>query len=113
MLFSKILILGIAYKKNVDDLRESASINLIKKLQKDKYKNIEYSDPHIKDTILTREFRFNKKSLNLSPRNLKKFDIVILMTDHDKFDYKMIYENSQTIIDCRGRYSVDHKVYRA
>jgi len=110
---SKILILGIAYKKNVDDLRESASINLIKKLQKDKYKNIEYSDPHIKDTILTREFSFNKKSLNLNPRNLKKFDIVILMTDHDKFDYKMIYENSQRIIDCRGRYSLDHKVYRA
>ena len=110
---SKILILGIAYKKDVDDLRESASINLIKKLLKDKYKDIEYSDPHIKDTILTREFKFNKKSLNLSTKNLKKFDIVILMTDHDKFDYKMIYENSQTIIDCRGRYSVDHKVYRA
>jgi len=110
---SKILILGIAYKKDVDDLRESASINLIKELLKDKYKNIEYSDPHIKDSILTREFKFSKKSINLSSKNLKKFDIVILMTDHNKFDYKLIYKNSQTIIDCRGRYSVDHKVYRA
>lgn len=110
---SKILILGIAYKKNIDDLRESASINLIKKLLKDKYKGVEYSDPHIKSTILTREFKFKKKSLDLSSRNLKKFDIVILMTDHDKFDYKLIYENSKKIIDCRGRYSVDHKVYRA
>ncbi len=110
---AKLLILGMAYKKNVDDLRESASINLIKELLKDKYKNIEYSDPHIKDTILTREFKFSKKSINLNSKNLKNFDIVILMTDHDKFDYKLIYKNSQTIIDCRGRYSVDHKVYRA
>ena len=54
-----------------------------------------------------------KKSLNLNSRNLKKFDILILMTDHDKFDYRLIYDNLKIIIDFRGRYSVNHKVYRA
>ena len=109
----KVLIIGMAYKKNVDDLRESASINLIKYLQKNNLNKIEYSDPYIKDKISTRNFKFNKKSIRLSSNNLKKFNIVIIMTDHDKFNYKQIYRNSKIIIDCRGRYSVDGKVYRA
>ena len=110
---SKILILGVAYKKNIDDMRESASINLIKELIRNNFKGIEFSDPHINNFISTRTFNYNKKGIKLSPKNLKKFDIVVLMTDHDKFNYKMIYEYSKVIIDCRGRYSVDHKVYRA
>ena len=109
---SKLLILGLAYKKNVDDIRESSSINLIKKLLKDHYKNIEYSDPYIKNIILIDDLNFKKKSLNLNSRNLNKHDIVILMTDHDIFDYKLIYKNSKMIIDCRGRYDVDSKVVR-
>ncbi len=110
---SKILILGIAYKKNIDDMRESASINLIKELTRNNFKDVEFSDPHINSFISTRIFKYNKKGIKLSPKILKKFDIVVLMTDHDKFNYKMIYKNSRVIIDCRGRYSVDHKVYRA
>ena len=94
-------------------MRESASINLIKELIRNNFKGIEFSDPHINNFISTRTFNYNKKGIKLSPKNLKKFDIVVLMTDHDKFNYKMIYEYSKVIIDCRGRYSVDHKVYRA
>ena len=106
----KILILGIGYKKNIDDIRESASISLARLLSKN-FKNINFSDPHIKN-INEKSFN-NKKSLNLSTRNLKSQDIVILMTDHDKFDYPMIYKNSKKIIDCRGRYSLSKKVVRA
>jgi UDP-N-acetyl-D-glucosamine dehydrogenase len=103
----------MTYKKDVDDLRESASINLLKLLLKDNYKNIQFSDPYIKGSISIKNFKFNKKSIKLSSNNIKKFDIVVLMTDHDYFNYKMLYKNSKIIIDCRGRYSVDHKVYRA
>ena len=110
---SKILILGMAYKKNVDDLRESGSVNLIKKLLKSNFKNIQYSDPYIKNTILTRDFNYKQKSLKLNPANLKKFDIVILMTDHDLFNYKLIYKHSKMIIDCRGKFLIGPKVYRA
>ena len=109
---SKLLILGLAYKKDVDDTRESSSINLLKRLLKNDYKIIDYSDPYIKNTFFLDNLNFKKKSINLNSKNLKKYDIVILMTDHEMFDYKLIYNNSKKIIDCRGRYDVDSKVVR-
>jgi UDP-N-acetyl-D-glucosamine dehydrogenase len=110
--YAKILILGVAYKKNVDDLRESASLKLIKKLLSNNFKNVEWADPHIKKFISTRQLKFRKKNTEITAKKLKIFDIVILMTDHDKFNYEMIYNNSKIIIDCRGRYPVDSKVIR-
>jgi|TARA_B110000495_G_C22638412_1_gene379223 UDP-N-acetyl-D-glucosamine dehydrogenase len=59
------------------------------------------------------KFNYNTEEINLKPKVLKSFDIVLLMTDHDKFKYDMIYKNSKAIIDCRGRYLVDDKVTRA
>ena len=109
----KILILGLAYKPNIDDLRESGSINLIHKLLKSNIKNIYWSDPHIKKKLVINELKYCKKGLVINHKNLKKFDVIVLMTDHDKFDYKMIYRSSKLIIDCRGRYPVDQKVIRA
>jgi len=108
----KILILGLAYKKNVDDLRESASLKLIDYLNKFRIR-YEFSDPFIKTNIVTRDLIIKKKSIKITPINLKRFDLVVLMTDHDIFDYKMIYKFSNKIIDCRGRYQVDNKVIRA
>ena len=49
----------------------------------------------------------------INKKNLSKYDISILMTDHDNFDYKKIYDHSKKIIDCRGKFSIDEKVYRA
>ncbi len=108
----KILILGLSYKKNIDDLRESASIKLIEYFKNNNI-NYEFSDPYIKNKINTRSLKITKKSLKITKKNLRKFDISILMTDHDIFDFKMIYDNSKNIIDCRGRYSIDNKVTRA
>ncbi len=110
---AKVLIIGVAYKRNVDDLRESASVNLINSLVKKNFKKVDYFDPYIKLRVSTKNFKFNKKGIELNSKNLKKFDVVIIMTDHDKLDYKLIYKYSRTIIDCRGRYPVDKKVYRA
>jgi len=110
---AKILLLGMAYKRNLDDLRESGSIHLMNMLLKENIGKIEWSDPHINNILLISKFGYNKKKIVINPKNLKYFDIVLLMTDHDKFDYDMIYKNSKAIIDCRGRYSVDDKVTRA
>lgn len=109
----KILILGIAYKENIDDSRESSSIKLIQKLLKLKYKNVSYFDPNIKEK-LNFNFKENLKKINhLNSKILKNFDLVILMTAHDIFDYKMILKYSKNIIDCRGKYTTSKKVHRA
>lgn len=109
---NKILILGLAYKKNMDDMRESASLKLIEHLRKRGFLNIFYHDPHIKSFQIKKSLGAKKINV-INSSNLKKFDLVILMTDHDKFSYKLIYKNSKNIIDCRGKYKVDEKVERA
>ena len=106
---SKILILGASYKKNIDDLRESASIRLIDKLLSKGIKNICVYDPYVEDKILKKKI---KKLSSLSPKILQNFDIVVLMTDHDLFDYDMIKKSCKLIIDCRGRYEIKDNVKR-
>lgn len=100
---SRILILGIAYKKNVDDMRESPSVMLMEKLR-DLGATIAYSDPHIPVFPKMREHQFDLSSITLTKQNLADFDCVLLATDHDKFDYTMIKESAKLIVDSRGRY---------
>lgn len=100
---SRILVLGIAYKKNVDDMRESPSVEIME-LIRDKGAEVAYSDPHVAKFPKMREHSFDLDSTELTPENLNSFDAVILATDHEKFDYDVIYENSRIIIDSRGKY---------
>lgn len=100
---SRILVLGIAYKKNVDDMRESPSVILMEKLR-DLGAEISYSDPHIPVFPKIREHQFELSSVPLSAKSLSGYDCVLLSTDHDKFDYAMIKENAKLIVDSRGRY---------
>ena len=100
---SRVLVLGIAYKKNVDDMRESPSVKLmelIRALGADVY----YSDPHVPTFPEMREHNFDLKSVELSPETIASYDAVVIATDHEKFDYEMIKTNSQLIIDSRGVY---------
>jgi len=106
---AKILFLGLAYKKNLDDYRESASLKLFDLLSKKKVKKIKFFDPHFKKSNVPKKINLLKK---LTSKNLSKFDLVILITDHDCFDYKFINRNSKKIIDCRGRFSISDKVIR-
>ncbi|MGL1933055.1 MAG: nucleotide sugar dehydrogenase [Desulfotalea sp.] len=99
---SKILVLGIAYKKNVDDPRESPSIELMKLLT-ERGADISYSDPHVPSFPEMRKYQFNLKSIDINSENLKSFDCVLLATDHDGFDYDLINKESKLIIDTRGR----------
>ncbi len=109
---SKVLLLGMAYKKNIDDLRESPSIEIFNLLH-EKGAEIEYCDPYLNEIPIMRKKSPRLKSIDLSLKKLKSFDIVLLLTDHDIFDYEFILENSKIIIDTRGRYESKGKIYRA
>jgi UDP-N-acetyl-D-glucosamine dehydrogenase len=110
---SRVLVLGIAYKKNVDDMRESPSVALMEKLR-DLGADVQYSDPHIPKFPKMREHHFDLNSVSLTTENLAAFDCVILATDHDRFDYELIKAESQIIIDSRGKYlEPDSKITKA
>jgi UDP-N-acetyl-D-glucosamine dehydrogenase len=100
---SRILVLGIAYKKNVDDMRESPSVMLMEKLR-DLGAEVSYSDPHIAVFPKMREHKFELASVVLTGPALAGFDCVLLATDHDKFDYDLIKAHAKLIIDSRGKY---------
>jgi len=100
---SKILLLGIAYKKNIDDMRESPSVALMQKL-KNLGADIAYSDPHIPSFPKMRNFEFDLHSVDLTKNSLKTFDCVLLATDHDAFDYDLIINHSDLLVDTRGKF---------
>lgn len=113
LLNSKILVLGIAYKKNVDDMRESPAVEIME-LLREKGVDVAYSDPHVSVFPKMREHSFDLTSVELSPQSLSKFDAVVLTTDHDSFDYQMISENADLIVDSRGIYrGNNNKVFKA
>lgn len=100
---SRILILGIAYKKNVDDMRESPSVFMMEKLRS-QGASIDYSDPHVPVFPRMREHYFDLRSKSLTAEIIAEYDCILLATDHDKFDYELIKANAQLIVDARGRY---------
>ena len=111
----KILVLGMAYKKNSNDLRESPSFRLIEILQKLNCK-IDCSDPYIKNIEQINEVKKvnNVNLITINKKNLKKYDAVILITDHDNFKYKLIEKYSKIVIDTRNSFSESSKkVYKA
>ena len=101
----KILIVGVAYKKNIDDTRESPALEIMNIL-KNKNINFDYHDPYIKILQSVRKYSFKKKSIILNKRNLKKYAATIIVTDHDKINYKKILLYSNIVFDCRG--TLDH-----
>lgn len=100
---SKILMLGIAYKKNVDDMRESPSVALMEILR-DKGAKIEYADPYVPVFPKMREHKFDLSSVSITAESLKNYDCVVLATHHDNFDYDLILKHSKLIVDTRGVY---------
>lgn len=111
---SKILILGLAYKKDIDDLRESPSLKLIELLQ-DNGAKVDYNDDYSTSIPRLRKYSFNKRSVNITPANLRKYDLVLLSTEHSYYDYKMILKNAKIIIDTRNGFGKfrNKKIYKA
>jgi len=106
---SNILILGLAYKKNIDDIRESPSLSIIDLLLK-KDVNVQYSDPHINTIPKTRKYNLDLKSIDITTEKIQFFDAIILATDHDEFDYNKILNYSKLIIDTKGYFGRSEKI---
>lgn len=100
---SNLLVLGIAYKRNVDDMRESPSIEIMELLQA-KGALVSYSDPHVPLFPAMRAHHFDLHSVALSAEVLSAFDCVILATAHAAFDYGLIAKHAQLIVDTRGAF---------
>jgi len=98
---SKVLVLGLAYKKDIDDIRESPSIELIE-LLKEKGAKVDYNDPYIPQTHKQREHDLKMKSVPLTASMLRKYDVVLIATDHSDYDYKWIVKNAQMVVDSRN-----------
>ena len=100
---ARVLVLGIAYKKDVEDMRESPSVELMEILR-DMGALVAYSDPHVPVFPAMREHRFDLRSVALSADSIAAFDVVLLATSHSAFDYALIQEHAQLIVDTRGVY---------
>ena len=109
---SNILILGISYKKNVDDIRESPALEIIK-LFLNHNANVHYSDPFFPEFPKSRSLVFESKSVEINKQNLNKFDLALLITNHDSFNYDLIHKESNLIVDTRGIYKASSKVILA
>ncbi|MDB5933610.1 MAG: UDP-N-acetyl-D-glucosamine dehydrogenase, partial [Massilia sp.] len=100
---SRVLVLGIAYKQDVEDMRESPSVELMEILR-DKGAHVAYSDPHVPVFPPMREHQFDLASVELTAESIASFDVVLLATSHRAFDYGLIQQHAQLIVDTRGVY---------
>jgi UDP-N-acetyl-D-glucosamine dehydrogenase len=98
---SKILILGLAYKPDVDDVRESPSFELIEKLS-DLGAKVDYNDPHVPATHKMRNYDLKMTSVELTPQSLKIYDCVVIATHHSAYDWQSVAEHAKLVIDTRG-----------
>ncbi|MBN2031109.1 nucleotide sugar dehydrogenase [bacterium] len=98
---ARILILGAAYKKNVDDIRESPTLKLIEILE-GKGALVDYNDPFVPVMPHVRKYQYDMKSVEITPQNLQQYDAVIISTAHDAYDYETIVNHAQLIIDTRN-----------
>ena len=100
---SRVLMLGIAYKKNVDDMRESPSVEIMEQLQHHGA-TIEYSDPYVPVFPKMRRYSFKLTSVDLTEESIADYDCIVIGTNHDAFDYRMIEGSAKLIVDTRGMY---------
>jgi UDP-N-acetyl-D-glucosamine dehydrogenase len=99
---SKVLLLGVAYKKDVDDLRESPSLKLLELLTA-RGAVMAYNDPYFPALHKMRHYDFsNMRSVDLSPERLKSYDCVLIATDHSSYDYAAIVRGSNLVVDTRN-----------
>lgn len=98
---AKILILGVAYKKNVDDIRESPSLKIME-LLKEKNMEVDYNDPYISTLPKMRKYKIRQDSVMLTAENLRKYDCAVIVTDHSVYDPEFIVKNSKLVVDTRN-----------
>ncbi|MDH4229802.1 MAG: nucleotide sugar dehydrogenase [Nitrospirota bacterium] len=110
---ARVLVLGVAYKKNVDDMRESPSVVIIEQLL-GRGAHVEYADPHVPNIPPMRKHCLEMSATPLNSETLSHFDCVLVATDHDRFDWELIRLHAPLIVDARGRFVADGaRIYRA
>ena len=110
---SRVLALGIAYKRDVDDMRESPAVRVME-LLRDRNVSIEYSDCKVPVFPKMREHHFDLRSVELTPDKIASYDCIVVLTDHTDFPYELILDHAQLIVDTRGCYRKAHpKVVKA
>jgi UDP-N-acetyl-D-glucosamine dehydrogenase len=98
---SKVLVLGLAYKPDIDDVRESPSLELIELLKAAGAK-VDYNDPYLPQTHKMREYDLKMKSVPLTAAKVKSYDCVLISTNHSDYDYKWIVKNAKLVVDTRN-----------
>jgi UDP-N-acetyl-D-glucosamine dehydrogenase len=99
---SKILILGVAYKKDVDDLRESPTLKIMEILQK-RGADFDYNDPYFPALHKMRHYDYsNMKSVPLKPETIATYDAIVIATDHTSYDYAAIVDSAKLVVDTRN-----------
>ncbi|HWY45267.1 MAG TPA: nucleotide sugar dehydrogenase [Candidatus Sulfotelmatobacter sp.] len=99
---SKLLVLGVAYKKDVDDLRESPTLKIMQLLQ-ERGAQLDYNDPYFPQLHRMRHYNYEgMKSVPLSPQTLGSYDGAIIATDHSAYDYNAIVDGSKLVVDTRN-----------
>ena len=97
---AKVLVLGVAYKSDVDDTRESPTFKVMELLEK-RGVELSYHDPHVPEVKPTRHYDFNMSSVELSPEVLKGYDAAVIVTAHKAVDYDMLAKHAPLIVDTR------------
>ncbi len=100
---SRIMVLGVAYKKNVNDSRETPAAEILSQLM-ELGAEVSYSDPFVPVFPAMRKHDLDLTSLEITAEMLREQDCVILVTDHDAFDYELIGRNAPLVVDTRGRF---------
>src|ERR1700688_817052 len=99
---ARMLVLGVAYKKDVDDLRESPTLKIMQLLT-ERGAHLDYNDPYFPELQKMRHYDFsNMRSVELSPERLASYDWVLIATDHSSYDYEAIVRNSRLVVDTRN-----------
>jgi UDP-N-acetyl-D-glucosamine dehydrogenase len=109
----RILMLGLAYKKNVDDIRESPSVEIMQQLR-EQGAVVEYCDPYFSEFPHMKRYTFHLQTKQLNIETLQACDCVVIGTDHDLFDYELIMRHAPLLVDTRGRVrEPDERFFRA
>ncbi|MGB9824728.1 MAG: nucleotide sugar dehydrogenase [Candidatus Hydrothermia bacterium] len=102
---AKVLILGVSYKPDIDDMRESPALKIIK-LFVDEGAQVDYNDPFFPELVPVRKYKLLLKSVELTEENLKKYDLVVVVTNHSSYDYEFIRKHARLIIDTRNAFKI-------
>ncbi len=105
---SRVLLIGMSYKPDVDDMRESPSLKIMEILLKNGA-DVDYYDPYLPVLPKTRQYNYTKESVDISKEDLSKYDVGVVITNHSNIDYAALYEKLTLIVDTRNVYTEDKR----